>query len=61
MLLLRLQSGFLDDLRRNGAVLFQVARECLGRAGDRLEPALDEIALAEAGLGDDARDLRLQA
>src|SRR5712671_126676 len=59
--LLRLQSGFLDDLLGGGAVLLDETGERVGRAGDRLEPTLDEIAIAKAGLGGDARDHRLQA
>src|SRR5262245_8896765 len=58
---LRLQSGFLDDLLRGRAILFDEARERIGSAGDGLEAALDEVARAESRLRADARDGVLQA
>src|SRR5215831_15115562 len=60
-LLLRLQSGLLDDLLRGRPVVADETCELLGRAGHRLEAALDQVALAESRLVDDTRRLLLQA
>ena len=48
--LLRFETGFLDDLGSERAILLDEAGERLGRAGHRVKPALDEIALEEIRL-----------
>ena len=46
---LRLKSRFLDDPLGGGAILDEEAGKFLGRVQDRLERAVDELLLAEAG------------
>src|SRR5262245_50291305 len=60
-LLLRLQSGLLDDLLRGRPVVADETRELLGRTRHRLQATLDQIALAKSRLVDNARRLLLQA